>query len=159
AEARLAAKRAARAEARSIRLKELERQQQEGENVDDDDLADEPPIPPARKKTPVARSISTGTGMSTVAIKDQSMDMNGPLVPEKVLKSIQVCVTLCDPSWESSKELRSPYLNLNSLHARRCTRPSCCLTNLPCSAKVTAQNSAGWSESMTGLCALWRGES
>lgn len=33
AEARLAAKRAARAEARSIRLKELERQQQEGENV------------------------------------------------------------------------------------------------------------------------------
>lgn len=33
AEARLAAKRAARAEARSIRLKELERQQQEGEDV------------------------------------------------------------------------------------------------------------------------------
>ena len=33
AEARLAAKRAARAEARSIRLKELERQQQEGGNV------------------------------------------------------------------------------------------------------------------------------
>lgn len=33
AEARLAAKRAARAEARSIRLKELERQQEEGENV------------------------------------------------------------------------------------------------------------------------------
>ena len=35
AEARLAAKRAARAEARSIRLKELERQQQEGGNVSD----------------------------------------------------------------------------------------------------------------------------
>ena len=33
AEARLAARRAARAEARSIRLKELEREQQEGENV------------------------------------------------------------------------------------------------------------------------------
>lgn len=33
AEARLAAKRAARAEARSIRLKELERQQEEGGNV------------------------------------------------------------------------------------------------------------------------------
>lgn len=42
-------------------------------------------------KTPVARSISTGSGMTTTA-KDQSMDMNGPLVPEKVLKSIQVCV-------------------------------------------------------------------
>ena len=43
-------------------------------------------------KTPVARSISTGSsGMSTTT-KDQNMDMNGPLVPEKVLKSIQVCV-------------------------------------------------------------------
>ena len=36
AEARLAAKRAARAEARSIRSKELERQQQEGGNVSHD---------------------------------------------------------------------------------------------------------------------------
>lgn len=91
AEARLAAKRAARAEARSIRLKELERQQQEGEDADDDDqsINDEPPIPPARKqKTPVARSISTGSGISTTT-KDQNVDMNGPLVPEKVLKSIQ----------------------------------------------------------------------
>ena len=42
-------------------------------------------------KTPVARSISTGSsGMSTTS-KDQNMDMNGPLVSEKVLKSIQVC--------------------------------------------------------------------
>lgn len=92
AEARLAAKRAARAEARSIRLKELERQQQEGENVDDDDqsINDEPPIPPARKqKTPVARSISTGSSGISTTSKDQNMDMNGPLVPEKVLKSIQ----------------------------------------------------------------------
>ena len=39
----------------------------------------------------MSRSISTGSsGLSTIA-KDQSMDMNGPLVPEKVLKSIQVC--------------------------------------------------------------------
>ncbi|XP_078378548.1 leucine-rich repeat flightless-interacting protein 2-like isoform X2 [Oculina patagonica] len=91
AEARLAAKRAARAEARSIRLKELERQQQEGESIDDDDQAlnEEPPIPPARKKTPVGRSISTGSSSMSVIAKDQSMDMNGPLVPEKVLKSIQ----------------------------------------------------------------------
>lgn len=89
AEACLAAKRAARAEARSIRLKELERQQQEGENVDDDDQSanEEPPIPPARKKAPVARSISAGP-ISPVA-KDQSIDMNGPVVPEKVLKTIQ----------------------------------------------------------------------
>ena len=42
-------------------------------------------------KAPVSRSISTGSGMSTTT-KDQNMDMNGPLVPEKVLKSIQVCV-------------------------------------------------------------------
>ena len=42
-------------------------------------------------KTPVARSISTGSGMNTTT-KEQTMDMNGPLVPEKVLKSIQVCV-------------------------------------------------------------------
>ena len=39
-------------------------------------------------KVPVARSISAGP-ISPVA-KDQSMDMNGPVVPEKVLKSIQV---------------------------------------------------------------------
>ena len=42
-------------------------------------------------KTPVARSISTGSGISTTT-KDQNVDMNGPLVPEKVLKSIQVCM-------------------------------------------------------------------
>ncbi|PFX25104.1 hypothetical protein AWC38_SpisGene10281 [Stylophora pistillata] len=92
AEARLAAKRAARAEARSIRSKELERQQQEGGNGEDDEqvINEEPPIPPARKKNPVARSISTGsTSVSTVQ-RDQSLDMNGPLVPEKVLKSLQV---------------------------------------------------------------------
>lgn len=91
AEARLAAKRAARAEARSIRSKELERQQQEGGNGEDDEqvINEEPPIPPARKKNPVARSISTGsTSVSTVQ-RDQSLDMNGPLVPEKVLKSLQ----------------------------------------------------------------------
>ncbi|KAJ7389978.1 Lrrfip2p [Desmophyllum pertusum] len=109
AEARLAAKRAARAEARSIRLKELERQQQEGENVDDDDLADEPPIPPARKKTPVARSISTGTGISNIAIKDQGMDMNGPLVPEKVLKSIQ------DNLKETEEKYRKAMVSIASL--------------------------------------------
>lgn len=91
AEARLAAKRAARAEARSIRLKELERQQQE-DDIDDDDqsLNDEPPIPPARKtKTTVTRSISTGSSGLSVVGKDQSVDMNGPVVPEKVLKTIQ----------------------------------------------------------------------
>lgn len=42
-------------------------------------------------KTPVGRSISTGSSSMSVIAKDQSMDMNGPLVPEKVLKSIQVC--------------------------------------------------------------------
>lgn len=91
AEARLAAKRAARAEARSIRMKELERQQQEGEDVDDDDQAvnDEPPVPPARKKTPVSRSMSSGSAGLSIVGKDQSIDMNGPVVPEKVLKSIQ----------------------------------------------------------------------
>lgn len=42
-------------------------------------------------KTPVARSISTGSSGVSTTSKDQNMDMNGPLVPEKVLKSIQVC--------------------------------------------------------------------
>ena len=39
----------------------------------------------------MARSISTGSPGLTAIAKDQTMDMNGPLVPEKVLKSIQVC--------------------------------------------------------------------
>lgn len=101
AEARLAAKRAARAEARSIRLKELERQQEEGGNVDDDEQAlnEEPPIPPARKKNPVARSISTGSSSLSTVQRDQSIDMNGPLVPEKVLKSLQ----------ENLKEIEDKY--------------------------------------------------
>lgn len=101
AEARLAAKRAARAEARSIRLKELERQQEEGGNVDDDEQAlnEEPPIPPARKKNPVARSISTGSSSLSTIQRDQSIDMNGPLVPEKVLKSLQ----------ENLKEIEDKY--------------------------------------------------
>lgn len=101
AEARLAAKRAARAEARSIRLKERERQEQEGQNIDDDELGgnDEPPIPPTRKKTPISRSVSTGSSGLTVVSKDQSMDMNGPVVSEKVLKSIQ----------ESLKETEEKY--------------------------------------------------
>ncbi|CAH3147256.1 unnamed protein product [Pocillopora meandrina] len=101
AEARLAAKRAARAEARSIRLKELERQQEEGGNVDDDEQAlnEEPPIPPARKKNPVARSISTGSSSLSTVQRDQTIDMNGPLVPEKVLKSLQ----------ENLKEIEDKY--------------------------------------------------
>lgn len=94
AEARLAAKRAARAEARSIRLKELERQQQEGENGDEDELGgnDEPPTPPTRhsKKGPLSRSVSAGSSGLTVVSKEQSsVDMNGPVVPEKLLKNIQ----------------------------------------------------------------------
>ncbi|XP_015761384.1 PREDICTED: leucine-rich repeat flightless-interacting protein 2-like [Acropora digitifera] len=96
AEARLAAKRAARAEARSIRLKELERQQQEGGNGDDDidsSVNDEPPVPPTRhsKKGSLSRSVSAGATGLTVDPKEQtSVDMNGPVVPEKLLKNIQV---------------------------------------------------------------------
>lgn len=41
-------------------------------------------------KTPISRSVSTGSSGLTVVSKDQSMDMNGPVVSEKVLKSIQV---------------------------------------------------------------------
>lgn len=95
AEARLAAKRAARAEARSIRLKELERQQQEGGNGDDDidsTVNDEPPVPPTRhsKKGSLSRSVSAGATGLTVDPKEQtSVDMNGPVVPEKLLKNIQ----------------------------------------------------------------------
>lgn len=46
---------------------------------------------PSLQKNPEARSISTGSSSLSTVQRDQTIDMNGPLVPEKVLKSLQVC--------------------------------------------------------------------
>ena len=42
-------------------------------------------------KGPLSRSVSAGSSGLTVVSKEQSsVDMNGPVVPEKLLKNIQV---------------------------------------------------------------------
>ncbi|XP_031557993.1 leucine-rich repeat flightless-interacting protein 2-like [Actinia tenebrosa] len=79
AEARLSAKRAARAEARNIRMKELERQQKEAEDEIDKQFK--------MTNNGVGRSVSAGAISNLV--NDEKVEANGPLVPEKVLKSAQ----------------------------------------------------------------------
>ena len=71
AEVRLAAKRAARAEARSIRMKEIEREQNEGgEEDENDDAIDEEETP--RKKSSVTRS---STLRERISVSRKSIDM------------------------------------------------------------------------------------
>ncbi|XP_032241161.1 leucine-rich repeat flightless-interacting protein 2 [Nematostella vectensis] len=87
AEARLASKRAARAEARTIRMKELERQQKEAE--DELDKQFQVDDSSGKKKVPIGRSISSGASPSIPKDDQKCPEANGPMVPEKALRSVQ----------------------------------------------------------------------
>lgn len=85
AESRLAAKRAARAEARSIRMKELEKQQKElDEEYEKQYQNDDTPM---KKKDPATRTLSTGS------IENSNCEVDGHVDADKTVKQLQDKVT------------------------------------------------------------------
>lgn len=66
-------------------------------------------------KPSVSRSVSTGSAGMSIVGKDQTLDMNGPLVPEKALKSIQVCVFF-NKSTSKDPDTLGDFLHPKSAH-------------------------------------------
>lgn len=104
AEARLSAKRAARAEARNIRMKELERQQKEAvEEIDKQhQIMNEDPT--AKKKYIPGRSGSMGN-----LSREGDIEVNGPIINDRAMKSMQ------DSLHETEEKYRKAMISIAQL--------------------------------------------